>query len=210
MAAYSYIGDVFRALADPTRYERGRVHALAELKRALEDTPVDKPSFVYTSYIQTTPERLWQALTEPAFTERYWSITFDSDWKPGSTMTWHTRGLTIADPEQVVIESQPYRRLSYTWLTHTPEWAASLGLTNGARDRLAAEPRSKITLEIEPLGEQVKLTVIHDDLTPDGMTGSLVSEGWPRVVANLKTLLETGHTLPDIELNSPARLGLTQ
>ena len=193
-----------------TRYEQDRVHALADLKRALEDTPVDKPSFVYTTYIQTTPERLWQALTEPAFTERYWAITFDSGWKPGSAVTWHTRGLTIADPEQVVVESEPCRRLSYTWHTFTPEWAESLNLTADARDRLAAERRSKVTFEIEPLGEQVKLTVIHDDLEPGGMTGSLISEGWPRVLANLKTLLETGDTLPDLQLNSPARLGLTQ
>ena len=63
-----------------TRYERDRVHALADLKRALEDTAVDRPSFVYTTYIKTTPERLWQALTEPAFTEAYWGITFDTDW----------------------------------------------------------------------------------------------------------------------------------
>jgi uncharacterized protein YndB with AHSA1/START domain/DNA-binding transcriptional ArsR family regulator len=193
-----------------THYEQDRVHALADLKRALEDTPVEKPSFVYTTYIQTTPERLWQALTEPAFTERYWAITFDSDWKPGSTMTWHTRGLKIADAEQVVVESEPYRRLSYTWHTFTPEWAESLDLTDDARDRLAAEPRSKVTFEIEPLGDQVKLTVIHDDLEPGGMTGSLISQGWPRVVANLKTLLETGDTLPDLQQNTPARLGLTQ
>ena len=189
-----------------TRYEQHRVHALADLKSALEDTPVDKPSFVYTTYIQTTPERLWQALTEPAFTARYWAITFDSDWKADSTMTWHTRGLTIADPEQVVLESEPYRRLSYTWQTFTPEWAESLDLTDGARDRLAAESISKVTFEIEPLGEQVKLTVIHDG----GMTGSLISQGWPRVLANLKTLLETGDTLPDLQQNTPARLGLTQ
>ncbi len=193
-----------------TRYERDRVHALADLKRALEDTHVKKPSFVYTTYIQTTPERLWQALTEPAFTDRYWAITFDSDWKAGSSMTWHTRGVEIADPGQVVVESEPGRRLSYTWHTFTPEWAESLNLADEARDRLVAEPRSKVTFEIEPLGEQVKLTVIHDDLEPGGMTGSLISEGWPRVVANLKTLLETGETLPDVQLDSPARLGLTQ
>jgi len=193
-----------------TRYEQDRVHALADLKRALEDTPVEKPSFVYTTYIQTTPERLWQALTEPAFTERYWAITFDSDWKAHSTMIWHTRGLTIADPEQVVLESEPCRRLSYTWHTFTPEWAESLDLTDDARDRLAAEPRSKVTFEIEPLGDQVKLTVIHDDLEPGGKTGSLISQGWPRVVANLKTLLETGDTLPDLQQSTPARLGLTQ
>jgi uncharacterized protein YndB with AHSA1/START domain len=238
MAAYSHMDEVFRALADLSRrllldslnerngqtlrelssrldmarqwYEQDRVHALADLKTALEDPPVDKPSFVYTTYIQTTPERLWQALTEPAFTERYWATAFDSDWMPGSTMTWHTRGLTIADPEQVVAESEPYRRLSYTWHTFTPEWAESLHLTDDARDRLAAEPRSKVTFEIEPLAEQVKLTVIHDDLEPGGMTGSLISQGWPRVLANLKTLLETGDTLPDLQQNTPARLGLTQ
>jgi uncharacterized protein YndB with AHSA1/START domain/DNA-binding transcriptional ArsR family regulator len=193
-----------------TRYERDRVQALADLKRALEDTPMDKPSFVYTSYIQTTPERLWQALTEPAFTERYWSITFDSDWKTGSTMTWHQRGVTIADPEQVIVESEPYRRLSYTWHTITQEWADALALTDDARSRLAAEPRSTVAFEIEALDAQVKLTVIHDGLQPGGRMGSLISQGWPRVLANLKTLLETGETLPDLQLNSPARLGLTQ
>src|ERR1700756_3547082 len=128
-----------------TRYERDRVQALADLKRALEDTPMDKPSFVYTTYIQTTPEKLWQALTEPAFTERYWSITFETDWKPGSPMTWKTRGLEIADPEQVVLESEPYRRLSYTWQTHSPDWAQALNFSAQAGDRLASEPRSKVT-----------------------------------------------------------------
>ena len=193
-----------------TRYERDRVRALADLKRALEDTPVESPSFVYTTYIQTTPERLWQALTEPAFTERYWATTFDSDWKPGSSMTWHTRGLTIADPEQVVIESEPYRRLAYAWQTFTPEWAESLDLTPEARDRLAAEPRSTVTFEIESLGEQVKLTVIHEGLQPGGITGQLISGGWPRVLANLKTLLETGETLPALQQSTPTRLGLTR
>src|SRR5882724_11101462 len=70
-----------------TRYEQDRINALADLKRALEDSLMDKPTFVYTTYIRTTPERLWQALTEPAFTDRYWNITFDTDWKPGSPMT---------------------------------------------------------------------------------------------------------------------------
>jgi DNA-binding transcriptional ArsR family regulator len=193
-----------------TTYERDRVHALADLKRALENIDMDKPSFVYTTYIRTTAERLWQALTEPVFTERYWSTSFDSDWKPGSTMTWHTRGLAIADPDQVVLESEPYRRLSYTWQTVTPEWAESLALTEEARERLMAEPRSKVTFEIEPLGEQVRLTVIHDELEPGGLTASLISGGWPRVIANLKTLLETGETLPDLQTGTPARLGLTR
>jgi len=176
-----------------TRYDRDRVRTLADLKRALEETPTEDPSFVYTTYIQTTPERLWQALTEPAFTERYWSTTFESEWTTGSAMSWRTRGLSITDPEQVVIDPEPYRRLSYTWHTFTPEWAESLHLTDEARERLAGEPRSTVTFEIEPLGEQVKLTVSHAGL-----------------LANLKTLLETGETLPDMRIDTPTRLGLTR
>ncbi len=61
------------------RYDQARVDALADLKRVLEDTPMSKPEFVYTTYIRTTPERLWQALTEPAFTERYWATSFKTD-----------------------------------------------------------------------------------------------------------------------------------
>src|SRR3954469_4518735 len=63
-----------------TRYDRGRVEALADLKRVLEEQPMDRPSFVYTTYIRTTPEQLWQALTDPAFTQRYWGARFRTDW----------------------------------------------------------------------------------------------------------------------------------
>src|SRR5215475_4320973 len=90
------------------QYDRARVHALADLKNALEDTTMQTPEFVYRTYIRTTPERCWQALTEPAFTERYWGTTLESDWKKGSTVTWHHHGDTIADPEQVVLEADPY------------------------------------------------------------------------------------------------------
>jgi len=184
-----------------SRYERDRVHALADLKRALEDTHVDTPSFIYVNYIRTTPERLWQALTEPAFTERYWGMVFHSDWRTGSRYVLHQFGLTIADDEQLVLEAEPYRRLSYTWHTITREWADALDLSDEVRERLAAEPRSKVTFEIEPLdGEQVKLTVIHDGLAPDGLMASLIGNGWPRVLSNLKTLLETGEPLPDSAL----------
>jgi len=191
-----------------TRYDQPRVDALADLKRALEDSPMDKPSFVYTTYIQTTPEQLWRALTEPQFTDRYWNLSFDSDWTPGATVTWHTRGLTIDDAAQVVIESEPFSRLSYTWHTITREFVDTLDVADETRDRMVAEPRSKVTFEIEPLGEQVKLTVIHDDLEPDGVTRSLISQGWPRVLSNLKTLLETGDTLPDVQRNTPAQAGI--
>src|SRR3954463_7614736 len=65
-------------------YERGRIEALADLKRALEDTTVDQPTFVYSTYIRTTPEQLWRALTDPAFTRQYWGgAAFESDWRGG-------------------------------------------------------------------------------------------------------------------------------
>jgi DNA-binding transcriptional ArsR family regulator/uncharacterized protein YndB with AHSA1/START domain len=181
-----------------TRYDRGRVRALADLKRSLEeDTTVDKPSFVYTTYIQTTPERLWQTLTDPEFTERYWGATFHTDWNAGSEMIWEQFGHTIADPAQVVLESEPYRRLAYTWHTFTPDFLELLQLTDDARERVLAESRSKVTFAIEPLGEVVKLTVVHDGFEPGSLVASLITLGWPRIIANLKTLLETGGVLPD-------------
>src|SRR3954451_2590447 len=160
-----------------TRYERDRVHALADLKRALEDPRVDRPSFVYTTYIKSTPERVWQALTEPAFTERYWGMVFHSDWKTGSRYVLNQFGLTIVDDDQLVLEADPYRRLSYAWHAVTPEWADALELADDARERLSAEPRSKVTFDIEPLDdEQVKQTVVHDGLDAHGLMASLIGK----------------------------------
>jgi DNA-binding transcriptional ArsR family regulator/uncharacterized protein YndB with AHSA1/START domain len=195
-----------------TQYDRDRVRALGDLKRALEGAPMDdKPAFVYTTYIHTTPERLWQALTDPAFTQRYWNVTFDSDWEAGSPMTWHQRGVSIADPDQIVLESEPFRRLAYTWHTFSPELAEALDLSDDAYERIAAEPRSKVTFDIEALGERVKLTVVHEGFEPDSVIVTMVSNGWPRVLSDLKTLLETGETLPaGTEPRVPAKLGLTK
>lgn len=192
------------------RYEQGRIHVLADLKRTLEDPSVDRPTFVYTTYIRTTPERLWQALTDPAFTKTYWGATFDTDWRPGSTMRWNL-GVTIEDPEQVVVEADRPRRLSYTWHTMTPELAESLDIVDEARERIAAERRSTVTFEIEPIDELVKLTVIHDGFDPESLMAQLVSGGWPRVLSNLKTLLETGEVLPELHEAPPhVQLGLTK
>ncbi|HEX6713764.1 MAG TPA: metalloregulator ArsR/SmtB family transcription factor [Thermoleophilaceae bacterium] len=193
-----------------TRYERERVRALADLKTALEDRTVDKPTFVYTTYIKTTPEQLWQALTEPAFTTRYWGITFVTDWEQGSSMTWNQRGQTIASAKQVVLESEPYRRLSYTWHTFTPGLMEALGLGEDVRERIAGEPRSKVTFEIDELDDaQVKLTVIHDGFEQASVVAGMVSRGWPRVLSNLKTLLETGEPLPDNSAHRPSASAAT-
>ncbi len=138
------------------QYDRARVRALADLKTALEEEPMGNTEFVYTTYINTTPERLWQALTDPAFTRRYWGATIESDWAAGSEMTWEQNGVTIADPAQVVLESEPYRRLAYTWHTFTPEFAEAFGFSAEFLAKIASERRSKVTFEIEPAGPTVK------------------------------------------------------
>jgi uncharacterized protein YndB with AHSA1/START domain/DNA-binding transcriptional ArsR family regulator len=179
------------------QYDRSRVEALADLKQALEGISVDtaatgegaatpdKPKFVYTTYIRTTPELLWRALTEPAFTRRYWfGHTFESDWRPGSAITVTRHDGTVADdPEQVVLESDPFYRLAYTWFNTADPY------TGGG----APEPRSKVAFDLEDVGAGlVKLTVVHDGFEPGSRVLQSVTRGWPRVLADLKTLLETG------------------
>jgi DNA-binding transcriptional ArsR family regulator/uncharacterized protein YndB with AHSA1/START domain len=178
------------------RYDRERVFALADLKTALEDSPMAKPEFVYVSHIDTTPEKLWQALTDPAFTRRYWGVEFETDWTEGSPMTWRESGVQMRDPEQVVLVSDPYRRLSYSWHTLTPEWAKAHDVTDEDLARHAAERRTKVTFDIEPAGSAVKLTVTHDDFEPGSTLLGAVSQGWPAIVSSLKTLLESGEPLP--------------
>ncbi|MFD3520969.1 ArsR/SmtB family transcription factor [Streptomyces sp. NPDC058653] len=192
------------AIADRwmNKYDRGRASALADLRTALEDSTMatngtDETAFVYRTYIRTTPEKLWRALTDPAFTTRYWGVTFESEWRAGSEMSWEQFGVRITDPEQVVLESEPYRRLSYTWHTMTPEFAEATGLGEEYLARAAAEARSRVTFEIEPLGSMVRLTVIHDGFRPGSTILSSVSEGWPALLSSLKTMLETGEPLPE-------------
>jgi uncharacterized protein YndB with AHSA1/START domain len=146
----------------------------------------------------TTPEKLWQGLTDPAFTRRYWGLAFESDWQAGSTVALELErdGVKIADPAQVVLESGPYRRLSYTWHSFTPEWAAAYDVSDEHLARVASERRSKVTFDLEPLGKMVKLTVIHDDFDQGSAVLPGISEGWPRILSDLKTLLATRSRWP--------------
>jgi uncharacterized protein YndB with AHSA1/START domain/DNA-binding transcriptional ArsR family regulator len=179
-------------------YDHERVHALSDLKKALEDTPMTKPEFVYVTYIQTTPEDLWRALTEPAFTRRYWGIAIESDWQAGSTMTWEKDGAGQSDPEQIVLEAEPHRHLSYAWHAFTPKWNATIGLSDEVLAKVAAERRSHVSFDLEPHGDLVKLTVVHDNFEPGSTVAEMVSGGWPMVLSSLKTLLETGDVRPVI------------
>ena len=186
------------AIADRwiSRYDRERVRALADLTRALEQEPMAETDFVYTTYIATTAEQLWQALTDPAFTRRYWGVALESDWTAGSPVIWEENGRRTTDPDQVVLVSEPHRRLSYSWHTFTPEWARAAGVDDDVLARLTSERRSTVTFEIEPVGPMVKLTVIHGDFAPDSTVREMISQGWPHLLSSLKTLLETGDTLP--------------
>jgi DNA-binding transcriptional ArsR family regulator/uncharacterized protein YndB with AHSA1/START domain len=209
-------------------YDRARAEALADLKTALEATPMKsdqrnsdhrtggandaatgratgESAFVYTTYIQATPERVWQGLTDPTFTERYWrhpvsgGVTYRTDWQKGSPydVAYDQVGLVISDPEQLVLESDPYRRLAYTWHTFTPEWAAAHGFEEATAATWRAESRSKVAFDIEEAGEGVvKLTVVHDGFVRGSAVLEGVRGGWPAVIASLKTLLETGSALP--------------
>ena len=123
---------------------------------------------------------------------------FHSDWKKGSTydLAHEEVGLVVSDPEQVILESDPYCRLAYTWHSFTPEWAAEVGMDEATADAWRAEPRSKVTFDIEDVGKGVaRLTVMHDGFSPGSSVLQGISQGWPAVLSSLKTLLETGTAL---------------
>lgn len=177
------------------RYDRGRVTALANLKQALEGTTMGATSFVYVTYIQTTPEKLYRALTEPEFIAQYFEGTGpSSDWQVGSPITWKTS----PDDEphdwgQRVLEAEPGKRLSYTWHNYEPEMAKFYPEWTGERlAELRKEPVAKITFDIEPSGDGVRLTVLHDGFAPDSEMLKGISEGWPGILSNLKSVLEGG------------------
>ena len=180
-------------------YDRQRAEALADLKTALETTPMTTTAtsnptteFVYVTYIKTTPEQLWRALTDPAFTVRYWGVELTSDWQVGSLITWVYKGVTMADPTQTVLVADTNRRLSYNWHAITPEFAVLIGSGPDEAAALAAEQRSHVVFDIEPIGDLVKLTVTHGGFEPGSVILPGISEGWPTIVASLKSLLETG------------------
>ena len=150
-----------------------------------------KPSYVYVTYIATTPEKVWRALVDPDVTRTYWAGSNDgpahvnvSVWKPGSQWE-HQRAddTRTVDIVGKVVESTPPRRLVLTW----------------ARPKEAEDDskHSRVTFDIEPqVDGVVRLTVTHEDLERDPQMLAGISGGWPKVLSNLKTLLETGRALP--------------
>ena len=139
--------------------------------------------FVYVTYIRTTAEKLWQALTEPEFTRKFWVDTVqECEWKEGARWTLRVPDGRAADTGEVVEIDRP-RKLVLTWQNHLfPE--------------MTAEGFSRMTYVLEDKGGVVKLMLTHTMNKKDSKTIKAVSNGWPHLLASLKSLLETGESLP--------------
>jgi len=188
-------------------YDRERVRARADLKRAPEDSTTGTDEFVYTTDVRTTAEQLWRALTEPAFTRRWWNATLDAEWKAGAPLAWTTMiddsgvGIVVEHADQRVLEAEPFRRLSYTWHAYTPEFAQRVGWDDETFAQAASEQLSRATFEIDAIDDMCKLTIVHRGYDPNGVIRGMISQGWPRVLADLKSFLEV---TPAAEREPPA------
>jgi uncharacterized protein YndB with AHSA1/START domain len=164
------------------KFERPRLRALSAVKRRAEEDMTDKPTFVYVTYIESTPEKVWRALTDPELTAQYWGHSNVSDWHTGSA--WEHRrtdGSGIADVVGTVVESVAPSRLVFTWAAPDEERPAG---------------PSRVSFDLEPYGQIVRLTVTHENLADEAERDEAAG-GWAAVLSNLKSIIETGHTLPE-------------
>jgi uncharacterized protein YndB with AHSA1/START domain len=167
-----------------SKYAEPWAAALSGLKHELEEKTMEK---VFEIYIKTTPERLWEAITDPELRAKYnFGVSVESDWSAGSSYesVHPAAGIEIAAGENLEVE--PPRRLVQSF---TAMWS----------DEVKSEGTSRVTWEIEPVGDSCQLTVTHDQL-PEGANSELYG-GWPMILSGLKTLLETGE-----ELTTPGSL----
>lgn len=171
-----------------SKYTRPRAEALADLKGELErrNTMAAKPRQVYEVFIRATPEQIWDAITRPEFTARYFfGSRVQTNGKTGSPIRHYAPDGKTLWGDDNVLESVPPRRLVHTWRSLYDA-------------ELSAEPASRVTWEIQPQpGGVTKLTVVHDQLEKSPKTAASVSGGWMFVISGLKTLLETGQPLAE-------------
>jgi uncharacterized protein YndB with AHSA1/START domain len=139
--------------------------------------------FIYVIYIRTTPEKLWEALTKPEFTRRYWVGTHqDSTFEAGAAWKLMIPDGRIGDMGKVLEADRP-RKLVLSW-------------RNEFLPEVSKEGFSRCTYELAPMGEVVKLTVLHEIDLPESKLIENVSKGWPMILCSLKTMLETGEAFP--------------
>ncbi|MFC0601237.1 SRPBCC family protein [Streptomyces palmae] len=163
----------------------------------MTNAPTSVPTYGYVTYIRATPEQVWRALTDADLTARFWGHANVSDWQPGST--WEHRrvdGSGAVDGVGRVLAADPPTRLTFTFEV---DRGADL-------DTASAREPSVVTFLTEPHQDIVRLTVTHEKLPTQGMFES-VSQGWPAVLANLKSLLETGEALPQAPWEMPPGQG---
>ena len=138
-----------------------------------------RSTFVYVTYIRTTPQKLWSALTDAEFARQYWfGCHCESEWTAGSSWKLVSGGGEVLDAGEIV-EAEPPRRLVIRWQQQK-------------KPELKAEGASLCTMEIEPIGTAVKLSITHTIEREPSKFIEAVAGGWPKVISNLKSLLETG------------------
>lgn len=143
-----------------------------------------KSKFIYVTYIRTTPKKLWHALTNPDFIRRYfYETTHESEWKRGSSWCMKAPDGRVVDAGEV-LESKPPRKLVLKW-------------RNELKKEYHDEGFSRMTYEIEKDGKSVKLTVTHEMDMANSKFIEGVAGGWPPILSSLKSLLETGESLPE-------------
>lgn len=141
-----------------------------------------RSSFVYVTYIQTTPQKLWFALTDAEFIKQYWfGMHCESEWKPGTSWKLVSSEGRIFDEGEIVEADEP-RRLVIRW-------------QHRLRPELSAEGASLCTMELEAIGPAVKLSITHAIERSPSQLIDAVSGGWPKILSNLKSLLENGRTV---------------
>ena len=139
--------------------------------------------FVYVTYIRTTPQKLWDALTKPEFIKQYWfNMTQECEWKVGASWKMLFADGRVADAGEV-LEIDPTRRLVLRW-------------RNEFRPELKAEGDARCVYDLEQDGDVMKLTITHSSERDDAKLIEAVSGGWPRILSSLKSLLETGKPMP--------------
>jgi uncharacterized protein YndB with AHSA1/START domain len=175
------------------KFERSGLGALRDLKRrAEEDFMDDVPTYVYVTYIESTPERVWHALTDEELSGEYWGHHNVSDWQPGSQWAHvRTDGSGTADVVGTVLVATPPVRLVLTF--------------DSPSDPPSDDP-STVTFDIEPYRDIVRLTVTHEKLSRRSDYDA-IALGWPAVLANLKSLIESGRTMaqPPWEMHAELR-----
>lgn len=184
---YHYLNPVpIRAITSRwlAKYADHQVDALVNLKNDIEGAAMNhRKAFAYQICIRAPRERVWDALTNPAFTSRYFHGTYiESDWKPGSPVFYRNAPGGEITVDGAVLEIDPPNRLVISWHVQY-------------NDQAGKEPPSRVTFSLDEHEDQTRLKVVHDEFPEDTVLFDSISDGWPWILSSLKSLLETGTAL---------------